>query len=186
MTTIACLGWGSLVWDSRELRIQCPWLGDGPSIHVEFARQSQDGRITLVLTPTDKPVQSLWTVMDETVLALAKADLRKREGISENNTNKHIGTWSVGDASPSLIPDLAEWATARGVDHVVWTNLPPKFENNEEIPSETQVLSYLSQLSDAKRATAENYIRMAPKQICTAYRRGIEVTLQWTATDVLM
>lgn len=183
MTTIACLGWGSLVWDPRELAIRRRWFDDGPLIHVEFARQSQDGRITLVLVQTETPVRSLWAKMDATDLASAKTDLRKREGIPEKNEEKHIGAWSVGQLSPVLIPGLAEWAAANSLGHAVWTNLPPKFNGAETTPSADQVVQYLGGLKGAKRDVAERYVRFAPRQIDTAYRRGIESALQWTARD---
>lgn len=185
MTTIACLGWGSLVWDPRELAIQRHWFDDGPLIHVEFARQSRDGRITLILVQTESPVRSLWTVMDATDLATARTDLRKREGIPEKNEKIHIGTWSVGQPSPALILGLAEWAVDHGVAHVVWTNLPPKFNGSETTPSAEQVVQYLDELTGAQREAADDYVRFAPRQIDTAYRRLIEAVLQWTARDAV-
>ena len=183
MSTIACLGWGSLVWDPRELAIQRRWFDDGPLIHVEFGRQSQDGRITLVLAKTDSPVRSLWELMDAIDLASAKAALRMREGIPEKNESIHIGAWSVGQQSPELVLGLPEWAKSRGVSHVVWTNLPPKFNNDATMPSSKQVVQYLTGLTGAPRDTAERYVRFAPRQIDTPYRRGIEAALLWKAGD---
>lgn len=185
MTTIACLGWGSLVWDPRELAIQRQWFDDGPLIHVEFARQSQDGRITLVLVQTESPVRSLWAVMDATDLASAKTDLRKREGIPEKNEEKHIGAWSIGQPTPVLISGLSDWAVAHGIAHVVWTNLPPKFNNDVTTPSAEQIVQYLGSLTGNQREVAERYVRFAPRQIDTVYRRRIEAALQWTARNAV-
>lgn len=181
MGTVACLGWGSLVWDPRELAIRRHWFEDGPLIHVEFVRQSRDGRITLVLTQTECPVRSLWAVMDTTDLATAKANLRIREGIPSKNEGRDIGAWSCDQPSPALIPNLAEWASAQGVSHVVWTNLRPKFSGDDNtIPTADQVAQYLASLTGNQRIFAEKYIRLAPSQIDTEYRRKIEAMLHWT------
>lgn len=183
LTTIACLGWGSLVWDPRELAIQHQWFNDGPLIRIEFARQSQDGRITLVLVEGASLVRSLWAAMDSTNLASAKSDLRNREGIPKKNEEKHIGSWSVGQPSPELIPNLTDWASEHGVDHVIWTNIPPKFNGEEKTPSSEQIVQYLTGLTSPQREVAERYVRFTPKQVDTVYRRCIEVELQWTALD---
>jgi hypothetical protein len=121
--------------------------------------------------------------MDSTNLASAKSDLRKREGIPEKNEEKHIGSWSVGQPSPALIPILAEWASAHGIAHVIWTNLPPKFNGEQRAPSSDQVVHYLAGLVGAQREVAERYVRFTPRQIYTTYRRRIEAALQWTALD---
>lgn len=186
MTTIACLGWGSLVWDPRELPIQRTWFKDGPFIPVEFARKSRDGRITLVLEPTAIPIRSLWAVMDATNVEVARNALCEREAIPPKNEQCHIDSWSLGQPSPKLIPGLPEWANARGVHHVVWTALPPTFIKVEQTSIEEQVVQYLSGLTGAKRDNAERYIRFAPKQIDTACRRHIEAALQWTARDATL
>lgn len=190
MTTIACLGWGSLVWDPRELPIQRTWFEDGPFIHVEFARQSEDGRITLVLEPNATPVRSLWAVMDTTDIGAARKALRKREGILQKNEQSHIASWSAGQPAnqplPKCVLGLSDWAQARGVHHVVWTALPSKFDGTEQTPTQEEVVQYLMSLTGTQRDNAERYIRFTPKQIDTAYRRGIEAALQWTACDATL
>lgn len=183
MTTIACLGWGSLVWDPRELPIQPVWFQDGPMIHVEFTRQSQDGRITLVLEPNALAVRSLWAILDATSLDEAQEALRVREGISKTNEKKHIGSWSIGSPALNVVPNLDSWAMAHGVKHVIWTQLPPKFDGKEQTPTEAQVINYLEKLVGAERINAEQYIRRAPRQIDTAYRRRIDAVLNWTPID---
>ena len=46
---IAILGWGSLVWNPRNLSIiNSAWHPDGVLLPIEFARISRDGRLTLV------------------------------------------------------------------------------------------------------------------------------------------
>jgi hypothetical protein len=181
MPAIACLAWGSLVWDHGELPIQSQWFSDGPWVRVEFLRQSTGGRITLVLDPTGAIVRSLWAVMNSQTLDRAKADLCDREGIPREKAAAYIGTWSKNAASP-LIVDLPQWAEARGLESVIWTALPPKFNGqNRRVPTAEEVVSYLSGLTGRVRDDAERYIRFAPKQIDTYYRRRIETALQWTS-----
>lgn len=179
MPVIACLGWGSLVWNPRELPVHHHWFVNGPLVCVEFARQSEGGRITLVLTPGAAPVPTLWAVMELDELGAAREALRLRERIPRKNMDAHIGSWRSGDPPPPLIEGLPEWMQAEGIGAVVWTALPPKFAGEEQIPTSQQVIRHLNALTGDTREDAERYIRRAPVQIDTAYRRLIQAELGW-------
>ena len=99
---IVCLGWGSLIWDPRSLKISGAWREDGPSIGVEFLRQSMDGRLTLVLDSASKENPAFWIRMDCDSLTEARESLRDREGTSI----KYIGSWELGQDAPASIPGL--------------------------------------------------------------------------------
>ena len=173
---IACLGWGSLTWDPDGLPVEenC-WHKDGPMAPVEFLRKSRDGRITLVIDPNVPRVPLLWNVMSLSDLKLAREALRVRE----RTTTSNIGTWVRGHPSPEVIPDLAQWAIEHDLDSVVWTSLGPKFKGLNDLPAVEQIVEYLGGLTGDTRTNAEKYIRCAPKQIDTEYRRRIKTVLGW-------
>ncbi len=178
---IAFLGWGSLVWDPGALPIHRQWHTDGPFVRAEFLRQSNNGRLTLVLAQDVEPVRSLWATFTGSDLAQAREELCKREGIPSKNIEASIGSWSLGDANPSHVLDLEPWAAARGIKSVVWTALPPKFAGTSNTaPTIEQAVSYLAGLTGPARDLAEQYIRRTPSQVDTAYRRRIEAALGWS------
>jgi len=177
---IACLAWGSLVWDPRELPIRQEWFKDGPFAPIEFARQSDDGRITLVVDPAAKPVCVLWTQMLLRNLDEARKALRDRERISGANWLSRIGSWQRRERRPHGIPELPQWAEAHDLDAVIWTALGPRFAGEDRTPSAEEVIAYLRALSGDTLIRAREYIERAPRQIETAYRRHIKDALGWS------
>lgn len=183
---IGCLGWGSLVWNPENLLIQREWFNDGPMLPIEFLRQSVNGRLTLVIHESAKPVRALWALMSTDDIDKAKESLNIREG---KLLSQHIGSISVEEETESPIhKSIQDWAKTVQLDAVIWTALPPKFKGlKEEAPTEAaptleQVVTYLSDptLGIEKRQLAENYIRRAPRQIDTEYRRRFEALWGWT------
>ena len=186
---IACLGWGSLVWNPGSLPIQGSWQSNGPWLPIEFARQSNNGRITLVCVPGICPVQCLWVLLSSPTVVAAREALRKREGIPEKNAEHDIAVWPSDQASESTVfgESIGNWANTLNLDAVIWTNLPPKFQGkNGYIPTAEEVIAYLSSLAGEKRQTAEQYIRKAPRQIRTPYRTQIEQALGWSPDEQSM
>ena len=169
---IVCLGWGSLIWDPRNLKVKDEWKNDGPNIAVEYLRQSQDGRLTLIVNEGGEPLTVLWAEMDFQNCEEAKENLRTREGKIKKD---FIGFWKSGDQNPSEIPDLGSWAESKGVDVVLWTALPPKFngENNRK-PTLEEAIKYLRELDNEKKALAIEYICKSPIQIQTPFRPELE------------
>jgi hypothetical protein len=149
-------------------------------IRVEFARQSKDGRLTLVMTDDAALVRSLWALMDATVLAAAKEALMQREGMP-STTN--IGSHNFGENDPKALSGANDWLKANGLDAVIWTDLPPKFDNKSEAPTEDEAVNYLEGLRGSSHDLAKEYVRNTPIQIDTSYRRAFEAKLGWTPSD---
>ena len=181
---IVCLGWGSLIWDHRDLPIGGDWRNDGPDLPVEFARQSKDGRITLVVAEDCEPVPVFWTRLDVSSLNDARIALARREGISSENLGVSVGFWS--ETSRSRHDDarsIGEWAESVEATAVVWTALKPKFRDMSVKPSCDEVVAYLSGLTGETQERAEEYVRRTPGQIRTLYRDAIERELGWIVQE---
>ena len=182
VATIACLGWGSLTWDPRGLPIQRCWFDDGPLVPVEFARQSRDGRMTLVIVDGARPVRSLWALMHAQSEEDAREHLRQREGIPVRNGGKHVGSWPGGTTAG--IAGLEDWARSKRLDAVVWTALPPQLKAAKgNVPTEGEVTDYVRGLTGAKRRVAEQYVRRTPRQIDTAFRQRVEAEFNWVPAN---
>jgi len=176
---IACIGWGSLAWDPKELPVASTWRTDGPLLPVEFARQSNDGRLTLVLTPTAFLAPTLWVPLEVADMNAAVEALRIREG---RTRRQWIGRWSGAASEGDSITELiSEWGQAVGLDGVVWTALPPKFNGEEgRVPTVLEAIDYLDSLKGTTRVWAEEYVRRTPPQVRTRYRITIEERLGWS------
>lgn len=128
----------------------------------------------------EQPGQSLWTLIAVGGLPIAVHVLADREGTPPKN----IHQWSEGEADPPRIPGLAGWANCCGIRHVIWTALGPRFDGRPIAPTQDQAVAYLQELCHGGRSTkAEEYVRRAPLQIRTAYRRRLERCLGWTPRE---
>lgn len=179
---IACLGWGSLIWDPQTLLIRGDWFNDGPNLPIEFARESNNDRITLVITNVDYRVRSLWALLETENFDDAKKALASREGISDTNIKYSIGFWdgNSGESNGLCATEIGDWAKKLDIDAVVWTNLKCGFKSNRgTMPTCAEILEYLQALSPESKKKAKKYICKAPIQIATEYRKQIEDNLGW-------
>lgn len=179
---IACLGWGSLIWKPESLLIRREWFSDGPFLPIEFTRKSKDGRLTLVISKTAKPIRTLWALMATDDLEIAKKSLLNREGIPTTKLNTSIGTIKSDEETNDEIKlAIKDWAIKLNLDAVIWTNLSPKFlDIDGKEPTLEEATVYLKSLNINEKATAEEYIRKAPKQIDTEFRRQFELEFGWS------
>lgn len=172
MSGIVCLGWGSLVWDARDLPIEGGWNFDGPNLPLEFARQSKDDRITIVILDIEHEVPVLWANMQVSSLDQAINALADREGVTNLNT---IGRWPNATSQDYLMVDrIAEWARKKGFSGVVWTALKPGMkEMRGVIPTLDELTIHMGKLDVEALTKAREYIVKAPAQIATPYRNAL-------------
>src|SRR5215813_3106795 len=79
LMNIAVLGWGSLIWHPASFRAKTKWRSDGPRLPIEFARISQDNRLTLVIQPGSTDQATYWSLSELTDLEPARQNLKARE-----------------------------------------------------------------------------------------------------------
>ncbi len=178
---IVVLGWGSLIWCPKNLLVSSKWKTNGPELPVEFARISQDGRLTLVLLPNANPIPVLWAQMDTDNLDEARENLKKREGTIRDRIGFIDLTYNKTQSGIVNTKGIRTWAQERAIDAAVWTDLRSNFESKYRALNNINVISYLNKLKMADRKLAEEYIRKAPHQIITPFRSVIERELGWVA-----
>lgn len=85
---IAIIGWGSLIWEPKSLNYNksLGWINNGPLLPVEFARISNDNRLTLVITESGTLVKTFYTLANiNTTFEDAIENLQIREGCNIKN-----------------------------------------------------------------------------------------------------
>ncbi len=184
---IAIIGWGSLIWNPADLKMTGPWHHDGPLLPIEFARISQNGRLTLVLHEGAPLVQTLWAKASCSNLNEAIKSLREREGTNA----QRIGYVSLasGNSRCRVVEEIegaiAGWAKKNALDAVIWTDLPSNFCERTQMKFDYEnALVYLRSLRGDALERAKEYFINAPPQVRTPLRAVIEKELRWQATNI--
>jgi hypothetical protein len=174
---IVILGWGSLIWQARDLPISGSWQKGGPVLHLEFSRVSQDGRLTLVIDEANgKAVPTRYAHSAQNELDRAISDLQARE----NTGQKQIGfyekrsgrqsQWAL-DKHPIACEEIKSWAEKQDFSGVIWTALTPNFqEKTQQSFSLKAAIHYLEHLDGQKKQLALEYIQNAPEEVMTPLR----------------
>jgi hypothetical protein len=153
----------------------------GPILPIEFARISDNGRLTLVIderhgvdVPTRYALSSLNDLDD------AITDLQRREGAAFRD---RIGFIDVARGltckrAQAKQPDTCErinaWAKKNGFDAVIWTALGARFKKKVGVPFSVDAATrYIGGLPEPTRTLALEYIRKAPSDVVTPVRRKL-------------
>jgi hypothetical protein len=170
---IAVIGWGSLIWCPGSLQIKTKWHADGPPLPIEFARKSEDGRLTLVIHPCSRNVQTYWAMSAFDTLDKARKNLCEREGSCLEKIGRACASGDVATedflGKKYVLPWLKIQKIKQNVDAAVWTALDSNWDFNLN-----DAECYLSGLKTSTYARACEYIRNAPEQIRTNLRDKLQ------------
>ena len=168
---VAVIGWGSLIWDPRHLARRGKWRRDGPGLPIEFARVSNDGRLTLVIHPWSSEQQAYWSPSAMETVEAARDDLRNRE----NTPNLENIGWTSRTKDHEVMGDtearVRAWLGAHtNLDAAIWTDLRATLTGDDIT---AQAVAYLGSLPSGTESyeRARQYVVSAPPQIQTAVRR---------------
>lgn len=182
---IACIAWGSLIWEPAPLELASPWRPDGPLLPLEFVRDSDDSDELALVLHEPAPLQPTywaWLAVDD--MASAREMLRRREKIRPEYPH-WVGSLPNPAGHAQDERRVAAWMRTMGIQGAVWTALPAKFAGvSERAPSAHEALAFLDGSNGQQRANAERYVRQTPPEIRTLYRSLFEQRLGWTPKPV--
>ena len=116
----------------------------------------------------------------------AQKELGLRECPHHDKPESCVDYWPRGCKNKLNAQQIGKWAKGLRLDAVVWTNLLPKFNEEENrVPTGEEVVAYLRSLEEKKLNSAKDYIQKAPRQIETEYRRRIEAELGWRCSSLI-
>lgn len=184
--TIAVIGWGSLIWLLKPLEIATWWRKDGPELPIEFARISNDGRLTLVIYPgAGKSVQTYWAISLYDKLPNAIDNLRAREGHAKCPIHSLDRQGNTNCPDPQILQIVRAWLDSRPrLDAVIWTGLQDKWNWTGGAYTPDNVIRYLQSVDRTVSEKARKYITNAPPQIRTPLRSVIEDRMGWSAQSL--
>lgn len=182
---IAVLGWGSLIWNPMQLKLEGSFASNGPELPIEFSRVSRNGRLTLVIDEGHgRPCGTSFAKSCYDVLDDARANLRDREGMDHINgvgfvdLPHKVESERAVQRHPSAVRIICDWAAEYRFDAVIWTALAPNFRESQARDFSVEAaMSYLKALDPEKFALADEYIRKAPETIKTPLR---EAFMHWS------
>lgn len=168
---IAVIGWGSLIWQRRNLDIEGRWHTTGPSLPIEFARRSENGRLTLVILDGVDVQRTYWALSRLDTLDAARDNLRQREGTTLSNI--HWTTRAAVHRDELAAPLIQGWlSTHSELDAAIWTGLSATFIAQDAADHAVAYLTKLDPNSEAFRL-AHEYVTNAPPQIQTRVRQAM-------------
>lgn len=174
---IAILGWGSLIWDPRDLPRESFWERPGPCLPLEFSRVSRDCRLTLVIDRDHgDDCETYYVLSPRADVEDAIEDLRSREDTPDKSNIGFVDLEHRRERrrDQKSVKIIRAWAEERQFSGVVWTDLKANFEKQTGTPFSVEAaVAYLGGLPETARKLALSYIDNAPKEISTPLRREL-------------
>ena len=172
-TRIVYIGWGSLLWSSKDLKI-IEWKKSSLKLPLEFSRASDGGfgRLTLVIDTKNGTENNVWIGETEhrNINSALKA-IRKREHSKNPQAIAYLNIKAnkerVSNTPKHIVDRIRDYAKTNCIDVIIWTDLSSNWEelkyckfNNENainyfrfVPMDIQVkiLTYIFQASKQGR-----------------------------------
>lgn len=175
---IAILGWGSLIWNPETISVNNDWVFEGPHLPIEFARVSNNGRLTLVINLNSTKCKVFYNISSFSNLDEAIYNLSHREGCNLNRINFinfSTNENNLKEKQKIIYDSICEWNKSNNFDAVIWTGLTPKFyDDGHGKLNLDNIKKYLTSLNDDQFELAKEYILKTPEQIETEYKRELQ------------